>query len=95
MHPSDLIIGSSAKIGSDAYIFNGVTIVGLTGKKDLPCIGNNVTICTGAKIIKPITIGNNVVIGALALCNKDIPSNSVMYGIPPHVTIKPLANNSQ
>jgi serine acetyltransferase len=94
-HPSDVIIGSSAKIGKNATIFNGVTIVGLSGYKDLPCIGDNVIVYTGAKIIKPVTIGNNVVIGAMALCNKDIPSNRMMYGIPPNVTIKPIEPQKQ
>src|SRR3989338_8710912 len=55
----------------------------------LPQLGDNVTVHTGAKVIKPIRIGDNSVIGALALCNKDVPPNSVMYGIPPNVTIKP------
>lgn len=89
-HPSDVNIGSSAKLGSNVTVFNGVTIVGLSGYRSLPRLGNNVIIYTGAKIIKPVTIGDNVVIGAMALCNKDIPANSMMYGIPPNVTIKPL-----
>ena len=88
-HTSDVNIGSSAKLGSNVTIFNGVTIVGISGYRDLPCIGSNVVIYTGAKIIKPITIGDNVVIGAMALCNKDVPADSVMYGIPPNVTVKP------
>ena len=88
-HPVDVTIGASAKIGKNATILNGVTIIGTEGK-GLPQLGDNVTVHTGAKIIKPIRIGDNSVIGALALCNKDVPANSVMYGIPPNVTIKPL-----
>lgn len=88
-HPSDIVIGASAKIGSGANIFNGVTIIGLKTEHERPEIGNNVSMYAGAKIIKPVRIGDNVVIGAMALCNKDIPANSVMYGIPPNVTVKP------
>lgn len=88
-HISDIAIGASAKIGKNVSIYNGVTIAGFSGTR-LPKIGDNVTIYPGAKIIKPVTIGDNVIIGALSLCNKDIPSNSMMYGIPPNVTIKPL-----
>ncbi|SRR3989344_3931642 len=88
-HPVDVTIGASAKIGKNATILNGVTVIG--GEEvGLPQLGDNVTVHTGAKVIKPIRIGDNSVIGALALCNKDVPPNSVMYGIPPNVTIKPL-----
>ncbi|MFA6414375.1 MAG: hypothetical protein WC217_03520 [Candidatus Paceibacterota bacterium] len=90
-HPADVTIGSSASIGENATLYNGVTIAG-TEDVLLPRLGNNVVVYTGAKVIKPVRIGDNVVIGALSLCNKDIPSDSMMYGIPPNVTIKP---NSQ
>lgn len=86
-HPVDVTIGASVKIGRGATILNGVTIIGIEGA-GLPLLGDNVTIYSGAKVIKPVRIGDNSVIGALSLCNKDVPSDSVMYGIPPNVTIK-------
>lgn len=86
-HHVDVTIGSSAKIGKNVTIYNGVTVVGIENA-GLPHIGDNVIIYTGAKVIKPIQIGDNSVIGALALCTKDVPQNSVMFGIPPNVTIK-------
>lgn len=92
-HPVDVTIGASAVIGENATIYNGVTIVGVDTPR-LPQLGDNVIIYTGAKIIKPVQIGNNSVIGALSLCNKDVPPDSVMYGIPPNVTIKPREKNS-
>lgn len=88
-HHIDVTIGAAVKIGANATIFNGVTLVGYE-KPYLLRLGDNVTIYTGAKVIKPVQIGDNVVIGALSLCNKDIPTNSMMYGIPPNVTVKPL-----
>ena len=36
-------------------------------------VGNNVYISVGAIILGPITIGDNVVIGAGSVVNKDIP----------------------
>lgn len=45
-------------------------------------IGDNCYISPGVKIVKPIKIGNNVVIGANAVVNKDIPDNSMVAGIP-------------
>ncbi len=87
-HPTDVVIGASATIGENATIYNGVTIVGIE-MPHLPRLGDNVTVYTGAKIIKSVQIGDNSVIGALTLCNKDVPPNSIMYGIPPNVTVRP------
>ena len=36
----------------------------------------------GLEYAKPIKVGNNVVIGAGSVVNKDIPSNSVAVGNP-------------
>ena len=87
-HFINVTVGASAKIGKNVTLLNGVTVAG-TETPHLPELGDNVTVYTGAKIIKPIRIGDNCIIGALSLCNKDIPPNSIMYGIPPNVTIKP------
>lgn len=47
-----------------------------------PIIGNNVWIACGAKVLGPITIGDDVIIGANAVVVKDIPSHSVVAGVP-------------
>ena len=46
-----------------------------------PIIDENVIICDGAKILGAIVIGANSVIAAGAIITKDIPPNSVAYGI--------------
>jgi serine O-acetyltransferase len=51
-------------------------------KAGTPNIGNSVVIATGAKLIGNIQIGNNVFIGANAVCVKDVPDNAVVGGIP-------------
>lgn len=45
-------------------------------------IGNNVWIGDKATILKGVTIGNNVVVGANTLVHKDVPDNSVIGGVP-------------
>ena len=45
-------------------------------------IGDDCYISPGVKIVKPVRIGNNVVIGANAVVNKDIPDNTMVAGIP-------------
>ena len=45
-------------------------------------IGNNVYIGTGAYIMPGVNIGNGVLIGAGSVVTHDVPSDSVVVGIP-------------
>lgn len=45
-------------------------------------IGSNVWIGAGTHICPGVTIGDNVVIGAGSVVTKDIPPNTVAYGVP-------------
>lgn len=45
-------------------------------------IGNNVYIGQGATILCGVKIGDNVIVGAKALVNKDLESNGVYVGVP-------------
>lgn len=45
-------------------------------------IGNNVHIGMNASIVHPVTIGDDVIIGAGAVVTKDIPSGEVWGGVP-------------
>jgi serine O-acetyltransferase len=45
-------------------------------------IGNNVDIGAGAKLLGPIKIGDNVMVGANAVVLCDVPSNSIAVGVP-------------
>lgn len=48
-------------------------------------IGDNCYIGTGATILGPVTIGNNVTIAAGAVVINDIPDNAVVGGVPAKV----------
>lgn len=48
-------------------------------------IGNNVYIGQKTMILRGVTIGDNVIIGAGTIVTKDIPSNSVVAGVPAKV----------
>ncbi len=48
-------------------------------------IGDNVFVGYGAIIMPGVTIGNNVVIGAGSVVTRDVPSDSVVAGIPARV----------
>lgn len=46
-----------------------------------PIIAKNVIIADGAKVLGPIVIGENTVIGAGSIITKSIPANSVAFGV--------------
>lgn len=60
----------------------------LTWERGEMVIGNNVFIGANTVIAKPVTIGNNVVIAAGSVVTKDIPSNSLIGGVPAKVIKK-------
>lgn len=45
-------------------------------------IGNNVWLGDKCTVLKGVTIGNNVVVGAHTLVNKNVPDNCVIAGTP-------------
>lgn len=92
-HFGDVIISGDAVIGDDVTIRNGVTI-GLkrTNEPGSPVIGNRVDVGAGAKVLGPIRIGDDVVIGANAVVITDVPPNSLAVGVP--ARIKPRSPNT-
>lgn len=84
-HGMGVVIGETAEIGKDCMLFHNVTLGG-TGKhktKRHPSVGDNAVIGTGAIILGPCRIGNNVKIGAdTFLVNKDVPDDATVVGTP-------------
>lgn len=91
-HPLGVVIGDGVIIKNNVTVFQQVTF-GSHGKKgqemQYPIIEDNVCVYAGAKIIGGITIGENSIIGANSLINKNIPSDSVAYGSPCKIKLKP------
>ncbi len=75
-HWGAIIINPKAKIGSNCTLYPGVLIGHKEEGQPAPVIGNNVFICSGAKIIGNVHIGNNVVIGHNCVVTHDIPENT-------------------
>ena len=89
-HGDGVVIGETTIIGDDVTIYQGVTLGGTgkdTGKRH-PTILNGVTIGAGAKVLGPITIGNNSKVGAGAIVLKDVPDNCTVVGNPGRIVKK-------
>ncbi|MBO4770838.1 MAG: serine O-acetyltransferase [Clostridia bacterium] len=86
-HGAGVVIGETSEIGDNCTFYQGVTLGG-TGKdvgKRHPTVGNDVMIGAGAKVLGPITVGNNCKIAANAVVLSSIPDNCTAVGIPAHV----------
>lgn len=83
-HGAGVVIGETTEIGNNVTIYAGVVFGGtsLEKKKRHPTLGDNIVVGTGAKILGPVTIGDNVRIGANSVVVNDIPPNSVVVGVP-------------
>jgi serine O-acetyltransferase len=83
-HGMGVVIGETAIIGDDCTLYHGVTLGGTTWKKGKrhPTLKDNVVIGAGAKVLGPITLGNNSKVGSNAVVVTDIPNDSTAVGIP-------------
>ncbi|MFW9798961.1 MAG: serine O-acetyltransferase [Candidatus Thorarchaeota archaeon] len=83
-HGGGVVIGETAEIGNNVTLYQGVTLGGTSMKREKrhPTIGDDVVIGAGARILGPVKIGDRVRIGANAVVTEDVPSDSVVVGVP-------------
>ena len=85
-----VIIEDNVQIGSHCSIYSVSTI---DGKKGRVFLKNNCKIGSHSIIMPGITIGENSVVGAFSFVNKNIPENTLAYGIPAK-TVKKITKNN-
>jgi serine O-acetyltransferase len=89
-HGMGVVIGETSEIGDYVTLYQGVTLGG-TGKekgKRHPTVGRNVVIAAGAKVLGPITIGDDSKVGAGAVVIRDVPPRSTVVGVPGKVVMQ-------
>lgn len=86
-HGVGVVVGETAVIGDDCILFQGVTLGGtkFDPVKRHPTLGSRVVIGAGAKVLGPITLGDDARIGANAVVTKDVPAGKTAVGIPAQV----------
>ena len=101
-HGMGVVIGETAVVGNRCLLYQGVTLGG-TGKqcgtRRHPCLGENVVVGAGAKVLGGITVGSNTRIGAGSVLLRDVDADCTVVGIPGRVIhqsgvrINPLAHS--
>jgi len=89
-HPFGLVVGIGVKAGENLTLSMNAVLGGNIGKQrpdgsEYPILGDNVNIAAGSKVVGPISIGDNCLIGPNAVVTKDMPSDSLIGGIPAQV----------
>lgn len=83
-HKGGIIIHVKAIIGNNCEIMQGVTIGNniMKSRDEVAVIGDEVLLCSGAKVIGKVKIGNTVIVGANAVVTHDIEDHTIVGGIP-------------
>ncbi|GGZ63698.1 hypothetical protein GCM10010344_32420 [Streptomyces bluensis] len=86
-HGAAVVIGETCTIGDDVTIYHQVTLGAVgwwsdnrrpEGARRHPVVGRNVILGTNATVLGPVTVGDDAIIGAQALVNKDVPDGMRM-----------------
>ena len=89
-HGVGVVIGETAVVGDDCIIFHGTTLGGVKFDrvKRHPTVGNRVLIGAGAKVLGPITLGDDSRIGANVVILEDVPPGGRVSVAPPQISIR-------
>ncbi len=89
-HGMGVVIGETAEVGENVTLLQGVTLGGTSLKREKrhPTLGDNVVVGAGAKIIGAFKIGDGSRIGAGSVVVREVPTNSVVVGVPGRVTYR-------
>ena len=83
-HGMGVVIGQTAEVGDDCYFYHQVTlgVARASSGKRHPTVGNNVIIGAGAKVLGPISVGDNARVGSNAVVLDNVPNGTTVVGIP-------------
>jgi len=78
------IVNAGVALGADCVISQGVTI-GVSGRgerRGVPRVGDRVYFGVNAVVVGKIVVGDDVLIGANSLVNRDVPAHCTVVGVP-------------
>lgn len=94
-HWGFIIINPAVRIGKNFTCEQGIVIGSKEDYGPVPIIGDNVTINGGARILGGIKIGNDVIIGANSIVIHDVPSHTIVAGIPAKIIKRRNPNSNK
>ena len=84
-HPNGIVVHPDAPIGPNCLLMQQVTL-GLDGTRaGAPRLGGHVDIGAGAKMLGPVTIGDDATVGANAVVLCDVPPGHLAVGVPARI----------
>ena len=88
-HIGLIIVHPDVAMGANCSIAHDVTIGTLGGgKPGVPAIGDDVMIASGARVLGPVSVGNNVKIGANSVVVTDVGDDATAVGVPARIVRK-------
>lgn len=84
VHPVGIVVGGKARVG-DRVRFMGSNTIGTAREDGWPVIEDDVVLGAGARVLGPVRVGRDSVVGANAVVLSDVPPGSVAVGVPARV----------
>jgi serine O-acetyltransferase len=84
-HTTGIVVGGEVVAGARLTLHQNVTLGDRRPYGGQPRLGDDVTLGAGACVLGPVTVGDRVVVAANAVVLDDVPSDSVVGGIPARV----------
>ena len=83
-HGMGVVIGETSEIGDDVTLYQGVTLGGISLRREKrhPTVEDCVIIGAGATVLGPVVVGRSSKIGSGSVVVKDVPANSTVVGVP-------------
>ncbi len=89
-HGMGVVIGETTQIGKNCTIYQGVTLGGVSLKKEKrhPSLEDNVVVGVGARVLGPHVIGGGSRIGASSVVISDVPPGCTVVGVPARIVYR-------
>ena len=87
-HPVGVVVGPYVSAGDGLQIQQGVTVGAShvsAGAGDSPNLGNRILLGAGSRVIGPVVLGDDCIVGANAVVTRSFAERSVLVGIPARV----------
>jgi serine O-acetyltransferase len=81
-HTTGIVVGGEVVAGERLTLHQNVTLGDRRPFGGQPRLGDDVTLGAGACVLGPVTIGDRVVVAANAVVLDDVPSDTLVGGIP-------------